>query len=435
MPRTLTIISKPPKLEQKKRVAAYARVSCGKDAMLHSLSAQVSHYSKFIQNHTEWIYAGVYVDEAKTGTRDTRDGFQNLIADCRAGKVDMILTKSISRFARNTVSLLEIARECKALGVDIYFEEQNIHTISGDGELMMTILASYAQEESLSASENQKWRILKNFQEGKPWSGTIHGYRYENGKYVIVPEEAALIQKIFQWYLDGYGYNAIARGLNAEGARTRNDKLWYQSTIMAILRNEAYTGDLLLQKTYRENHMTKRKRFNQGEHPMFRVEEAHEAIICKETFDAVQNEIACRANRFQKPVTTKPEHPFSGKLVCGVCGGSFHMKETHGGPVWTCGKFNRFGKSVCTSKHIPEDVLINNSATALGQTAFDEQTFGDRVDRIQACNDNTLIYRFKDGTVTKVKWKDKSRSQSWTDEMKEAARQRTFERNKAQCQK
>lgn len=435
MPRTLTKISKPPKLEKKKRVAAYARVSCGKDAMLHSLSAQVSYYSKFIQSHNEWIYAGVYVDEAKTGTKDAREGFQNLIADCRAGKVDMILTKSISRFARNTVSLLEIARECKALGVDICFEEQNIHTISGDGELMMTILASYAQEESLSVSENQKWRIRKNFEEGKPWSGTIHGYRYENGKYVIVSEEATLVQKIFEWYLEGYGYNAIAQRLNAEGARTRNDKLWYQSTIMAILRNGVYTGDLLLQKTYRENHMTKRKRFNQGEHPMFWVEEAHEAIISKETFEAVQNEIACRANRFKKPPTDRPAHPFNGKLFCGVCGSSYHRKETHAGPVWTCGRFNTFGKSACASKHISEDVLISTTATVLGQAAFDERVFRDRVERIQVCSDNVLIYRFKDGTETRVKWKDKSRSQSWTDEMRAAAQQRTLERNKQKCQK
>ncbi len=435
MPRTLTMISKPPKLQQKMRVAAYARVSCGKDAMLHSLSAQVSYYSKFIQRHPEWIYAGVYADEAKSGTKDNRDGFQQLIADCRAGKVDMILTKSISRFARNTVSLLQIARECKAQGVDIYFEEQNIHTMSGDGELMMTILAAYAQEESLSASENQKWRIIKNFKEGKPWSGTIHGYRYENGKYVIVPEEATLIQQIFQLYLLGHGYNAIAQRLNAEGARTRNDKLWYQSTVMAILRNATYTGDLMLQKTYRENHMTKRKRFNQGEHAMFRVEEAHEAIICKETFDAVQREISRHVDSYKKPAIDKPGHHFNGKLVCCVCGGSYHRKETHGGPVWTCGKFNRFGKSACASKHIPEDILMSATVAVLGFATFDEQAFRDRMERIQACNENTLIFRLKDGTETSVKWTDKSRRQSWTDEMREAARQTTFERNKAQCPK
>lgn len=165
----ITIVSKPPKLERKKRVAAYARVSSGKDAMLHSLSAQVSYYSDLIQNHGDWLYTGVYSDEAKTGTKDSRAGFQNLVADCRAGKIDMVITKSISRFARNTVTLLQTVREFKALGVDIYFEEQNIHTISGDGELMMTILASYAQEESRSASENQKWRIKRSFESGIPW--------------------------------------------------------------------------------------------------------------------------------------------------------------------------------------------------------------------------------------------------------------------------
>lgn len=164
----ITTVSKPPKLERKKRVAAYARVSSGKDAMLHSLSAQVSHYSELIQRNGDWLYAGVYADEAKTGTKDSRADFQRLIADCRAGKIDMVITKSISRFARNTVTLLQTVRDFKAWEVDIFFEEQNIHTMSADGELMLTILASYAQEESRSASENQKWRIKRNFEEGMP---------------------------------------------------------------------------------------------------------------------------------------------------------------------------------------------------------------------------------------------------------------------------
>ena len=147
---------------KKKRVAAYARVSSGKDAMLHSLSAQVSYYSEYIQKH-DWEYAGVYADEAITGTKDKRENYQKLLEECKAGDVQMVITKSISRFARNTVTLLQTVRELKDLGVDVYFEEQNIHTMSADGELMLTILASYAQEESLSASENQKWRIQKCF--------------------------------------------------------------------------------------------------------------------------------------------------------------------------------------------------------------------------------------------------------------------------------
>ena len=151
-----------------KRVAACARVSSGKDAMLHSLSAQVSYYSNLIQSHRGWKYAGVYADEALTGTKDDRKNFQRLLADCRAGMVDMVITKSISRFARNTVTLLETVRELKGLGVDVYFEEQNIHTMSADGELMLTILASYAQAESLSASANQKWRTRRTFEHGMP---------------------------------------------------------------------------------------------------------------------------------------------------------------------------------------------------------------------------------------------------------------------------
>ena len=168
---------------------------------------------------------------------------------------------------------------------------------------------------------------------------------------------------------------------------------------------------------------------------MFRVEEAHEAIICEETFDAVQAEINRRADRFKKPVTGNVKHLFSGKLVCGICGGSFHRKEAHGGFVWTCGRFNTFGKSACASKHIPEGALMSVTATALGEAAFDERVFRDRTERVLVCNENTLIYRFKDGTETTVKWKYKSRSQSWTDEMKEAARQKTLERNKQKCQK
>lgn len=153
----------------KKKVAAYARVSSGKDAMLHSLSAQVSYYSSLIQAHNDWEYVGVYADEAITSTKEKRKNFQRLLDDCRDGKIDLIITKSISRFARNTVNLLETVRELKLLGIDVFFEEQSIHTISADGELMLTILASYAQEESRSASENQKWRIKRNFEQGIPF--------------------------------------------------------------------------------------------------------------------------------------------------------------------------------------------------------------------------------------------------------------------------
>ena len=183
------------RLPWRKRVAAYARVSSGKDAMLHSLSAQVSYYSEHIQSHPEWEYAGVYVDEALTGTKDNREGFQRLLADCRAGKVDMVLTKSISRFARNTVTLLETVRELKTLGADVYFEEQNIHSLSGDGELMLTILASYAQEESRSVSENCKWRIRKKFQQGIPANWRFVRLPHQHGEIAVHPVEAEVVRE------------------------------------------------------------------------------------------------------------------------------------------------------------------------------------------------------------------------------------------------
>ena len=290
-----------PEIPKKKNVAAYCRVSSGKDAMLHSLAAQVSYYSELIQSHGEWEYAGVYADEAKTGTKDTRENFVRLLSDCRAGKIDLILTKSISRFARNTVTLLETVRELKLMGVDVYFEEQNIHSMSTDGEFMLTILASYAQEESRSASENQKWRIKKNFEEGRPWSSTLLGYRNVNGHFEIVPEEAETVRMIFDWYLEGLGATAIQKRLNSMGIKTRRGNTWSRSPILKLLRNYTYTGNLLQQRTYRENHITKKCIKNLGEKPMYLAEGTHEAIIDMDTFNRVQEEIKRRAEKYKSP--------------------------------------------------------------------------------------------------------------------------------------
>ncbi len=428
MPRAITIVSKPPKLDQKKRVAAYARVSSGKDAMLHSLSAQVSYYSDLIQNHDDWLYVGVYADEAKTGTKDSRADFQRLIADCRAGKIDMVITKSISRFARNTVTLLQTVRDFKAWEVDIYFEEQNIHTMSGDGELMMTILASYAQEESRSASENQKWRIRRNFEEGLPWRGIMLGYRLRNGRYVIIPEEAEIVRRIYREYLSGYGYHAIAKKLNDDGIPSVNGKRWSTSTLSKMLANYNYTGNLILQKTFRENHITKKTLINRGELPKYHAEETHEAIIDMETFQAVQREKAKRAERFVKKPAPQKTYPFTSLMVCKECGKNYRRKITKTGPVWVCGTFTSKGKAACASKQIPEGTLQSVTAEVLGQIDFSEELLRRQVKSILVCNGNVLVFRFFDGTDVTRKWKDRSRRESWTAEMKEAARQKTLER-------
>ena len=217
------------------RVCAYARVSSGKDTMLHSLSTQVSYYQKLIASHIDWIFCGIYADEAFTGTKDNRVQFQKMLEECRRGNIQLIVTKSISRFARNTITLLQTVRELKSIGVDVYFEEQNIHTLSADGELMLSILASYAQEESRSASENQKWRIRRNFENGMPWNGTMLGYRYEEGTLVVEPTEAEIVSRIFTEYLGGSGMTAIAKRLNADGIPTRFGNDWGKTSVGKVL--------------------------------------------------------------------------------------------------------------------------------------------------------------------------------------------------------
>ena len=401
---------------KKKRVAAYARVSSGKDAMLHSLSAQVSYYSDYIQKHG-WEYAGVYADEALTGTKDNRENFQRLLAECRKGTVQMVITKSISRFARNTVTLLETVRELKTLGVDVYFEEQNIHTMSADGELMLTILASYAQEESLSVSENMKWRIRRNFEEGKPWSGLILGYRFQNGQFVVVPEEAEIVKRIFREYLDGLGATAIMKGLNEDGILTRLGKPWRIEGVLKVLRNYNYTGNLILQKTYRENHLTKRKMKNNGEKPQYHAVGTHEAIIDLATFEAVQEELARRSEHYSGKKPSTVTYPFTRLIVCANCGKHYKRKTTATGIVWICSTYNTHGKKACAdSKAIPESVLYELTAdTPLGDLTA-----------IRAEKDNTLIFCFKNGERTVKRWQDRSRAESWTEEMKEKARQQAL---------
>lgn len=249
------------------RVVGYARVSSGKEAMLHSLAAQVDYYQNLICNTPGWQYCGVFSDEAFTGTKEERPGFQKLLEKCRNHEVDIIITKSISRFARNTVTLLETVRELKLLGVDVFFEKENLHSTSGNGELMLSILASFVQEESKSVSDNMKWRIQTNFKEGMPWNATLLGYRYDNGVLMVVPTEAEVVRFIFESYLDGAGTQKIANELNAKGKMTRKGCTWHKSSVMKILCNYTYTGNLILQTTYLSDHITKKPCKNNGELP------------------------------------------------------------------------------------------------------------------------------------------------------------------------
>ena len=411
-----------PALPRRRRVAAYARVSSGKDAMLHSLSAQVSYYSQHIRRNPEWEYAGVYVDEALTGTKENREGFQRLLTDCRTGKIDIVLTKSISRFALNTVTLLETVRELKALGVDVYFEEQNIHTESSDGELMLTILASYAQEESRSVSENCKWRIRQKFAQGIPATTPLTGYRIHKGEFSIEPEEAALIRMIFRDYAMGLGRNAIQRKLADMGARSRFGGEWTDAHLRELLRNEKYSGDILMQKYFRADHLSKQDIKNSGQIDRYFMQDHHAPIVDRETFQHVQDRMDLQ--RETHAGTGGRRGAFSGMLHCTKCGKSYKRKTTHGKAAWQCSTFITLGKRFCHTKQIPEDILIATTVSVLGITEFDEEVFLNQIERIEVPAFNHLVYIFKDGHREERIWQDKSRRDSWTDEMREQARRR-----------
>jgi len=423
-----------PRLEQPKKVAAYARVSTGKDAMLHSLSSQVSYYSKLIQGHEGWLYAGVYSDEAVTGTKDGRDGFQRLLADCRAGKVNVILTKSISRFARNTVTLLETVRELKSLEVDVFFEEQNIHTMSAEGELMLTILASYAQEESLSASENQKWRVRKGFENGELLNWRfLFGYSIVKGSIEVDENTAPIVREIFNRVIAEDTFGVISRDLNRRGIPGALGGKWCVQRIRDITSNEKYTGNAMLQKTYRNNHLEKKKCANTGELPMFYAQDTHPAIIDKDTFEAAQA-ILQRMREAAKDRPRQQKSEFTGRLHCPLCGKNYKRNTSNGSVGWNCSTYLEQGKAYCHGKKIPETTLRAVCAEVLGLGDYDVAVFAAQVDRIEVPEDNRLRFIFKDGGVTERNWADRSRRESWTPEMRQAAAERSRKRRKTQCQ-
>lgn len=417
------------------RVAAYARVSTGKDAMLHSLSAQVSQYSKMIQNHRGWQYCGVYSDEAFTGTKENREGFQKLLAECRAGNIDMIITKSISRFARNTVTLLETVRELRLLGIDVFFEEQNIHTISAEGELIMTILASYAQAESYSASENMKWKIRQAFERGEIVGlRALYGYTITKDGIEIDFEQAEIVREIYRRVIGGDSMNTIAKDFNERGIPTVLGGKWYAQRIHDIVANEKYTGNALLQKKYRNNHLEKKQIRNNGELPQYYAEGTHDAIIDSETYEQAQKVLQRNLELHEKKA--KPQKtPFSKKIVCGHCGKNYQRITIQGKVYWHCSTLKYNGKGSCTAKRIPEGLMYELSAAALGLQEFDNDVFHSKITVIRAEENHTLVFCLADGTEIVKPWEIPSRSKSWTPEMRAAAAVKARERRRKQSEK
>ena len=411
-------------------VAAYARVSVEKEAMHHSIGAQVTYYKKLIQENPEWNLVKIYYDEGITGTKDNRTAFNEMVENAKAGNIDLIITKTISRFARNTVTLLKTIRELKLLNVDVYFESENIHTFSKEGELLLTLLASYAQEESRSVSENMLWRVKKNFEEGLSWGTQLYGYSYQNNEYKVIPEEAKVVKRIYQLFLEGNGIGTIQKILNCENIKTRKNVAFSKSSIRLILKNDYYTGNKTLQKTYVIDHITKKSVVNHGEKQKYYVEDSHEAIISKEDFDKAQELFKKKLDSFNKIVFKPTITPFYKMIECGNCGAHLRRKTTPYKHIWLCNTFIEKGVECCNAKQISEEILMEKTNEVLGTSSFDEKLFKSKIKRIIACNENLLKFEFFNGKFQEVKWKHKSRSESWTKEKRELARLRGLEQAK-----
>ena len=388
-----------PALPERKKVAAYARVSRDTERLMNSVSAQISHYSAFIQDNPEWEYAGVYADCGVSGTgTEKRSEFLRMLADCEAGKINIILTKSISRFARNTVDLLETVRHLKSLGIEVRFEKEHINSLSEDGELMLSLLASFAQEESRSISENSKWGIRRRFQSGEIGTANKHilGYQYdeEKQKYTIIPDEAETVRWIFAMYLEGRSLREIAGTLNGEGLVTVKGNAFTENSLNVMIRNEAYAGDIRRQKCFMEDPVTKNKVPNRGQLPQYYMPDCHEAVLDRGTWEKVQAEIKRRA------ATVNPAYPFTGKIKCGICGMNFTRgKGTARGKDytrWFCRAKKETGMS-CTSMNFSEEELKRISAQVLGMQEFDETEFEKAVRGMTVLQNGDLEFHLSGG--------------------------------------
>lgn len=396
-----------PALPERKKVAAYARVSQDSERLMHSLSAQVSFYSAYIQNTPGWEYAGVYADGAVSGTgTEQRDEFNRLLADCEAGRIDIVLTKSISRFARNTVDLLDTVRHLKERGIEVRFEKEHINSLSEDGELMLTLLASFAQEESRSISENVKWAIRKGFEKGKQnGNRRIYGYEWDGEKYVIVPEEAEIVRLMFGNYVSGIPLEHTVRQLKEMGVKTLRGYDFTSVQITYILQNERYCGDKLLQKRFVEDHISHREKMNEGELPMYYIEDCHEAIVDRSTFRWVQEEIRRRRAEGHTAHPGIKTYCFTNKIFCGECGRTYaravnHYKVMPPCVYWTC-KAKKIKGESCKSRNLPEEALKKAIAKAMGTPEFDEAAFTGQVEKIISVEPRDIILHFHDGRTVR----------------------------------
>ena len=366
---------------RKRRVAAYARVSTDSDEQFTSYEAQVDYYTQLIRNNPDWVYVNVYTDEGISGLNaKKRKGFNQMVQDALDGKIDLIVTKSLSRFARNTVDSLQTIRKLKDKGVECFFEKENIYTFDGQSEVMLTIMSSLAQEESRSISENVTWGQRKRFADGKLKMPYKHFLGYEkgpgkDGTPVINEEQAEIVLDIYEMFMSGMTPGGIAKELTSRGILSPAGKaVWRASTIESILTNEKYKGDALLQKKFTINFLEKKMKLNEGEVQQYYVENSHPAIISPSMFDRVQKEMARRKAIGRK---YSGKSVFSCRIICGDCGEFYGSKtwnstDKYARTIWQCNhKFQ--GEQKCSTPHLDEAEIKDRFLRAFNQLIPDRE--------------------------------------------------------------
>lgn len=337
------------------RVAAYARVSSDSDDQLNSFAAQVRHYNDLIQSENDWVMVDVYADEGISGTSTKkRDDFNRMMNDCRRGQIDIVLCKSLSRFARNAVDCLEALRELKRLGITVRFEKENLDTTQMRDETITAFYATFAQQESESISGNMRWSYQRRMQSGTYITSSVpYGYCLKDKVMVVVEDQAVIVRRIVNDYLAGKNMYEIAAELTNEQVRRQNGRTtWNRTTIDYILRNERYIGDMLLQKTFATDTLPYKQKKNRGERNKYYVTNAHVPIIDREQYDRVQMLRDSRQEYVDRS-HSNTKYPLSSMLICESCGSAFQRKICHGRTFWVCGK-HRKGMGLCDAPQIPE---------------------------------------------------------------------------------
>ena len=372
----------------KLRVAAYCRVSTDSDEQATSYEAQIEHYTEYISKNPDWVLAGIFADEGITGTNTKkRTEFNRMIDECMDGNIDMIITKSISRFARNTLDCLKYIRQLKEKNIPVFFEKESINTMDSKGEVLLTIMASLAQQESQSLSQNIKLGLQYRYQQGHVQvnHNRFLGYTKDaDGHLIIDPDQAEIVRRIYREYLEGFSMDKIAAGLERDGVLTGAGKAkWHTSTINKILRNEKYMGDALLQKTYTTDFLTKKRIKNNGTVPQYYVESDHEAIIPKDIFLLVQEELVrrrvVRTSKNGKRRNYSCKHCFAQMVFCGDCGEFYRRVHWNNrgckSIVWRCCSRLENTGHACRSRTVNEGLLEQVSIDAINQVLCEKDDF------------------------------------------------------------